>query len=167
MSELFRTIVTIVLFFGILGLLVLVHELGHFVTARLFGVRVLEFGFGFPPRARILRNRGETLYTLNWLPIGGFVRLEGDDSAADDRRSFARQGLPKKFVIFLAGVLMNLALSFAIFTGIALSGDPAIGVYVPYVEPGSPAEVAGVRVGDVIARVDGRAFGAFGPDSVL
>ncbi|HSO29115.1 MAG TPA: M50 family metallopeptidase, partial [Candidatus Sulfomarinibacteraceae bacterium] len=123
--------------------------------------------FGFPPRARILRNRGETLYTLNWLPIGGFVRLEGDDSAAEDRRSFARQGLPKKFVIFLAGVLMNLALSFAIFTGIALSGDPAIGVYVPYVEPGSPAEAAGVRVGDVIARVDGRAFGAFGPDSVL
>jgi regulator of sigma E protease len=167
-NELLRTAVTIVLFFGILGLLVLVHELGHFVTARLFRVRVLEFGIGFPPRARVLRGKGETLYTLNWLPIGGFVKLEGEDGdAADDPRSFARQGLARKLVILLAGVVMNLALSFTIFTGIAISGDPAIGVYVPYVEPASPAEAAGVRVGDVIARVDGRVFSAFGPGSIL
>jgi regulator of sigma E protease len=166
--ELGRSIITIVLFFGILGLLVLVHELGHFITARLFRVRVLEFGVGFPPRARVLWNKGETLYTLNWLPIGGFVKLEGEDGdAADDPRSFARQGLAKKLVILLAGVVMNLVLSVTIFTGIALSGDPAIGVYVPYVEPGSPAETAGIRVGDVIARVDGRAFSAFGPGSIL
>ena len=83
--------ITIVLFFVILGGLVLVHELGHFVTARLASVRVLEFGIGFPPRAKILRAQGETLYTLNWLPIGGFVKLEGEDGDdADDPRSFVR-----------------------------------------------------------------------------
>jgi regulator of sigma E protease len=167
-NDVARTLVTVILFFGILGILVIVHELGHFVTARLFRVRVLEFGVGFPPRAKVLRDVGETVYTLNWLPIGGFVKLEGEDGdEADDPRSFAAQGLPKKLVILLAGVGMNIVLAFAIFAGIALAGDPAIGVYVPYVEPGSPAELAGVRVGDVIERVDGRAFSAFGPGSIL
>jgi len=166
--DLLRTLGTVVLFLGILGILVLVHEVGHFVVARLYRVRVLEFGIGFPPRAKVLRNVGETVYTLNWLPIGGFVKLEGEDGdQADDARSFAAQSLPRKLIILLAGVVMNLALAAAIFTGIALTGDPAIGVYVSYVDPGSPAESAGVRVGDVIERVDGQAFGAFGPSSIL
>jgi len=166
--EILRTLVTIVLFFGILGILVLVHELGHFVVARLFRIRVLEFGIGFPPRAKVIRNAGETVYTLNWLPIGGFVKLEGEDGdAAGDPRSFAAAALPRKVVVLVAGVVMNIVLAFTIFTGIALTGDPAIGVYVPYVEAGSPAATAGLLVGDVIERVDGRAFGAFGPGSVL
>ena len=76
----------------ILGVLVVIHELGHFVTARLAGVRVLEFGLGFPPRAKVLRSHGETLYTLNWLPIGGFVRLEGEDGDSRRPRSFVRAG---------------------------------------------------------------------------
>lgn len=168
MNEILRALITVVLFFGILGVLVVIHELGHFVTARLFRVRVLEFGVGFPPRARVLRDVGETVYTLNWLPIGGFVKLEGEDGdGAEDPRSFAAQGLARKLVILLAGVAMNLLLAFTIFTGIALAGDPAVGVYVPYVEPGSPAATADLRVGDVIERVDGRAFGAFGPRSIL
>jgi len=161
MDEIIRTVVTLVLFFGILGGLILVHEVGHFIMARLFRVRVLEFGVGFPPRAKVLRDVGETVYTLNWLPIGGFVKLEGDGDGADDPRSFASQPLWKKLVILLAGVVMNVVLAFAIFAGIALTGDPAIGVYVPYVDPGSPAETAGVRVGDVIERVEGQAYGMF------
>src|SRR6185295_11377467 len=76
-----QSVITIVLFILILGVLVVIHEVGHFVTARLANVRVLEFGIGFPPRAKVLRNKGETLYTLNWLPIGGFVKLEGEDGA--------------------------------------------------------------------------------------
>ena len=74
-----QSLITIVLFFVVLGLLVLIHELGHFLTARAANVRVLEFGIGFPPRAKVLRSKGETVYTLNWLPIGGFVKLEGED----------------------------------------------------------------------------------------
>ena len=84
MTEIFQAAITIFLFFFILGTLVLVHEFGHFLTARLAGVRVLEFGIGFPPRATVLRAKGETLYTLNWLPIGGFVKLEGEDGDATD-----------------------------------------------------------------------------------
>lgn len=168
MNDIIRTLITILLFFGILGALVLVHELGHFILARLFRVRVLEFGIGFPPRAKVLRDVGETVYSLNWLPIGGFVKLEGEDGdEGSDPRSFAAQGLPRQLLILLAGVGMNVVLAAGIFTGIALLGDPAIGVLVPYVQPGSPAEMAGIQVGDVIERVDGRAFGAFGPSSVL
>ena len=92
MTGFVQSIITIVLFILILGVLVVIHELGHFVTARAFRVRVLEFGIGFPPRAKVLRSKGETLYTLNWLPIGGFVKLEGEDGDdADDPRSFAAQ----------------------------------------------------------------------------
>jgi regulator of sigma E protease len=168
MTELVQGTITVLLFFLILGVTVLVHELGHFAVARVAKVRVLEFGIGFPPRAKVLRDRGETIYTLNWLPIGGFVKLEGEDGDdADDPRSFASQPLPRKIVILVAGVAMNFALAFVIFTAITLTGDPAQGIYVPYVAPASPAEIAGIQVGDVIERVDGRAFGVFGPGSIL
>ena len=116
-TAIFQSIITIVLFIAILGILVVIHEIGHFVTARLANVRVLEFGVGFPPRAKVLRNKGETLYTLNWLPIGGFVKLEGEDGdAADDPRSFAVQPWWTKMVILVAGVAMNVLLAFVIFT---------------------------------------------------
>ena len=90
MTQVFQGVVTAVLFFLILGVTVVIHELGHFIVARLAKVRVLEFGIGFPPRAKVLRDQGETIYTLNWLPIGGFVKLEGEDGdEIDDPRSFA------------------------------------------------------------------------------
>ena len=162
MTGFVQSLITIVLFVLILGVLVVIHELGHFVTARLARVRVLEFGIGFPPRARVLRDRGETLYTLNWLPIGGFVKLEGEDGAeAGDPRSFAAQGLATKLLILVAGVGMNVVLSFAIFTGIALGGDPTIGFRIGAVQAGSPAAAAGLQAGDVVASLDGRYRGAF------
>ena len=92
MSGPFGVLVTIALFIIVLGSLVLVHELGHFLTARLAGVRVLEFGVGFPPRAKILRSRGETLYTLNWLPIGGFVQARGRGRRRQRRSALVRPG---------------------------------------------------------------------------
>jgi regulator of sigma E protease len=157
--ELAQTAITIILFFVILGALVVIHEIGHFVTARMAGVLVLEFGIGFPPRAKVIRAEGETLYTLNWLPIGGFVKLEGEDGdETDDPRSFVNARLPVKLVILVAGVVMNLVLAFAIFAGIALVGDPTLGIRVGEVTPGSPAETAGLRPGDVIASIDGRYF---------
>ena len=168
MTGLAQSLITIVLFVLILGVLVLIHELGHFVTARLAKVRVLEFGVGFPPRAKVLRNRGETLYTLNWLPIGGFVKLEGEDgNEAGDPRSFVAQGLATKLLILVAGVAMNVVLSFAIFTGIALGGDPTIGFRVGTVQPDSPAAAAGLQSGDVVASIDGRYRGAFEATSLL
>jgi hypothetical protein len=91
---------------------VVIHEVGHFVAARLARVRVLEFGIGFPPRAKVMRSKGETLYTLNWLPIGGFVKLEGEDgNDADDPRSFSSQRYSTKMLILVAGVAMNVVLA--------------------------------------------------------
>lgn len=163
-----QSIITILLFIFILGALVVIHELGHFVTARLSNVRVLEFGVGFPPRAKVLRNKGETVYTLNWLPIGGFVKLEGEDGdEADDPRSFSSQSLSKRLLILVAGVVMNVLLAFAIFTGIALFADPAVGLEVGGVQPDSPAATAGLVVGDTIVSLNGDPHAAFDRDSAI
>jgi regulator of sigma E protease len=159
MTEFLQRVVTIVLFFGILGLLVLIHELGHFVVARLAKVRVLEFGIGFPPRAKVLRSTGETLYTLNWLPIGGFVKLEGEDGdAKGDPRSFSAKSLPVRLTILIAGVVMNVVLAFAIFAGITWLASPLIGATFAEVQADSPAATAGLKGGDAIVAIDGQRF---------
>ncbi len=159
MDGIVGTVVTVVLFFGILGSLVVLHELGHFVTARLANIRVLEFGIGFPPRAKVLRSSGETLYTLNWLPIGGFVKLEGEDGdATDDPRSFSNAPLRTRLVILIAGVAMNLLTAFVIFFAIAWLASPRVGVVAPVIEPNSPADQAGLRPGDAIVSVDGQTY---------
>ena len=168
MTPIFETVITVLLFVLILGSLVLVHELGHFVTARLAGVRVLEFGIGFPPRARVLASGGETLYTLNWLPIGGFVKLEGEDGDdSNDPRSFANARLPIKLVILVAGVVMNLIGAFLIFSLIALLATPLVGLRVPIVDPDSPAAAAGLQPGDSITTINGQSYEFFGGSSVL
>ena len=168
MNEIVQGAITIFLFFFILGSLVLVHELGHFVTARLAGVRVLEFGIGFPPRAKIIRAKGETLYTLNWLPIGGFVKLEGEDGdQADDPRSFVRARLPVKLIILVAGVAMNLVTAFLIFTIIALIATPFVGLRFNEIQPASPASAAGLKPGEAIIAIDGQQFEFFGETQVL
>jgi regulator of sigma E protease len=150
--------ITILLFIFILCALVVIHELGHFVLARLFGIRVHEFGIGFPPRAKVLRDRGETMYTLNWLPIGGFVRLEGEDGDSDDPRSFTSTGLPKKVLVLLAGVGMNLVLAFVIFTAIAWLAAPQGLLTFNDVVAGSPADLAGLKAGEGILAIDGATF---------
>jgi regulator of sigma E protease len=161
MTPVIQSFITIVIFVVMLGALVVIHELGHFVTARLAGVRVHEFGVGFPPRARVLRSHGETLYTLNWLPIGGFVKLEGEDGDSDDPRSFVRASLPKKLAILIAGVVMNIALAFTIFFLIAWLANPTVGLTFAKIQADSPAQAAGLVGGDRIDRVDGRTFDAF------
>jgi regulator of sigma E protease len=163
-----QPIITIVLFFLILGTLVVIHEFGHFVAARIAGVRVLEFGIGFPPRAKVLRSKGETLYTLNWLPIGGFVKLEGEDGdQSDDPRSFASQPLLIKLGILIAGVVMNLATAFVIFTLIAWIATPLHGIRFSEVQPASPASTAGLRPGDAILAVNGNQYEFFGERNAL
>jgi regulator of sigma E protease len=166
--ELVQSLITVVIFLAILGVLVVIHELGHFVTARLARVRVLEFGIGFPPRAKVLRSGGETLYTLNWLPIGGFVKLEGEDGDdGDDPHSFSNQGVLTKLWILVAGVAMNVVLAFVIFASIALVASPFMGIRFHEVVPGSPAAVGGLRPGDALVAIDGERFDFFGERSIL
>jgi regulator of sigma E protease len=103
------------------------------------------------------------MYTLNWLPIGGFVKLEGEDGdGSDDPRSFTRARLPVKLIILAAGALMNLLLAFAIFTSIAWLATPYVGLKFGSVDAGSPAEAAGLRGGDAIISIDGRQFEFYG-----
>ena len=163
MDGIVYALVAILLFIVILGGLVLVHELGHYVSAKLLDVRVLEFGIGFPPRARVLRSRGETLWTLNWLPIGGFVRMEGEDGdRADDPRAFSAKPLWVRLVVLVSGVAVNVAVAFAIFFMIALLASPVTGVRIGEVEAGSPAAAAGLRSDDQIYAVAGETFEFFG-----
>jgi regulator of sigma E protease len=163
-----QSVITIVIFLVMLGTLVVIHELGHFVAARLARVRVLEFGIGFPPRAKVLRSEGETLYTLNWLPIGGFVKLEGEDGESEDPKSFTRAPLLIRLLILAAGALMNLVLAFVIFFATAWLANPTGGLSFDGVQANSPASTAGLVPGDVIATIGGRSFDYFdGPRQMV
>jgi regulator of sigma E protease len=161
-------IVAIVAFVVILGGLVLVHELGHYLTARAMDIRVLEFGIGFPPRAKVLRSKGETLVTLNWLPLGGFVRMDEEDGGpGEDPRAFSAKSLRVRLIVLVAGVAMNVLIAFVLFFGIAWLASPVTGVRIGQVEAGSPAAAAGLGAGDAIYRVNGEAYEFFGARTVV
>jgi len=149
------SLLAIVLFIVVLGGIVVMHELGHYLTARAFDVRVLEFGFGFPPRAKVLRSKGETLLTLNWLPIGGFVRMDGEDGDESDERSFSAKPLRVRLAILVAGVVMNVVLAFVIFFVIAWLATPTVGTRIDTVEAGSPAAAVGLVSGDELYAING------------
>jgi regulator of sigma E protease len=142
----------------VLGVLVLVHELGHFFTARLAGIRVLEFGIGFPPKAKTLGHDHETEYTLNWLPIGGFCRMEGEDADSDDPRSFGNAPLVRQVAVLVAGVAMNVLTAFLLFFFVGWLFNPVVQPKVEQVVIGSPAEQAGIKTGDSLVSIDGQAY---------
>ena len=99
--------VSVIAFIVLIFVLVGIHELGHFSTAKLFGIRVTEFGFGFPPRLWG-RRRGETLYSINAIPLGGFVRMEGENGEVTGPRSFAAKTAYQRAIVLCAGAAMNL-----------------------------------------------------------
>ena len=140
----------------ILAFLIFVHELGHFATAKWFGIRVTEFGFGFPPRIFGVRY-GETVYSINWLPVGGFVRMAGEEDPSEPR-SFARQAAWKRAIVLVAGSFMNLVVPLVIFTAMfMLPHDTQVGkVMITGVAHGSPAQEAGLRPGDIAYEVQGK-----------
>lgn len=147
---------TILLFIAILIFLVIVHELGHFITAKLTGVRVLEFGLGYPPRIWGFNFRG-TVYSINWLPLGGFVRLVGEEDPSDPQ-SLAAKPRPIRLLVLASGAFMNFILPiflFAIF--FMIPRDVNVGLtQIAAVMPGSPAAEAGLQEGDVVFAVNGR-----------
>lgn len=140
-------------FLVILAALILVHELGHFSTAKLMGVRVDEFGVGFPPRVKGWR-RGETLYSLNAIPLGGFVKMQGENGDATAPGSFGSKAPWKRLVILASGPAMNIALAMVIFFFTFLAGSPTRTTVVTMVEPGSPAARAGLMSGDRVLSLD-------------
>lgn len=167
-------LVTILTFILVLGLLVLVHELGHFLTAKKMGMKVNEFGFGFPPRVCGWQHpKSGTIYSLNWIPLGGFVKIKGESGEfMNDRDSFSAQAVWKRFVVLVAGVTMNFVLAGALLSiGFMIGLPSAINESTPpsaivqeeqlvvmRVMDGSSASEAKVMPGDVLASVDGQIF---------
>jgi len=145
----------ILAFIGVLAFLIVAHELGHFLTAKLAGVRVLEAGLGYPPRLWGFR-LGETLYSINLLPLGGFVRLLGEEDPSDPR-SLAAQPAWVRLVVLASGSFMNLAVPVLLFAvAFMIPRQVPVGlVTIAEAVPGSPAQEAGLRPGDVILAIDG------------
>lgn len=155
-------------------LLIVVHEFGHFIAARKNGVEVEEFGLGFPPKVKTFARKNGTEYTLNWLPLGGFVRLKGEHDSATEKGSFGAAPFSKKALIIAAGVLMNWLVAMVLFTAISLYGMPQLipnqfqvksdakvvqqQVVVGSVEEGSPADDIELKQGAVIVSIADRAI---------
>ena len=154
-------------FLIVLGVLVAFHELGHFLAARWVGVKVLKFSLGFGPKI-FGRQMGETEYLLSAIPLGGYVKLFGEDEAEattqeDRARSFAHKSLWGKVLIVAAGPGFNFILAYFIFAGWLATGAPlpipTFQDLTPDIEamaPGSPADTAGIQVGDRISRINGQ-----------
>jgi regulator of sigma E protease len=181
-------IFTLFAFFVVLGLLIFVHELGHFMAARSLGVKAEEFGFGFPPRILGLVfnqklkkwewvrgnkeiKRKNTIYSLNWIPLGGFVKILGesdeDSSRKKDPANFLHQSISGRIFILSAGVLMNFIfaafiLSLGFYTGIPeeitdeATNQEGARVVINGVSPNSPAANTGLLVGDILVKVSSK-----------
>lgn len=172
---------TALLVIGILVLLIVAHEFGHFIVAKMCKVRVEEFGIGYPPRAYTLGKIGYTEYTVNWIPFGGFVRLYGDDASSQHGKgSLQDASRISQALILIAGVAANAILAWVLFAGALSLGVPTVvesaplgqeaHLFVSDVVPGSPAAAGGLSSGDEILSItdpEGKKLVALTPDAVL
>lgn len=169
---------TILIVISILAALILVHELGHFLAAKVFKIRVQEFGLGYPPRAISFGSWGGTEYTLNWIPFGGFVRLFGEEGESG-QGSFAQAARYKQAIVLVAGVAMNAVAAYGLFVLALHSGIPRVvdhaapdgraQLIVSSVLAGSPALVAGLQQGDELIAISdarGASVQSLTPESV-
>ncbi len=145
--------------------LIFLHELGHFLVAKKFGVRVDEFGIGIPPRM-FGKKIGETIYSINWIPLGGFVKLHGEDRRIKDKDSFSAKPIWQRALIVFAGVAAFFVIAFFIFSANHMVGiltfipEDEIHLYknaevkITSIAPNSPTQDAGIRVRDTLLKID-------------
>jgi regulator of sigma E protease len=156
----------IVPFIIVLGVLIFFHELGHFLVAKYSGVKVLKFALGFGPKL-VSKNIGDTEYSIRYFPLGGFVKMLGEDESDEEaknlppeeaKKSFENQSVIKRMAIVAAGPFFNLILAFILFSGLFLiSGQHVIIPEIGQVTEGMPAQKAGLQKGDVVVSIDGKA----------
>ncbi len=182
-------IITILIFLIVLSILVFVHELGHFVVAKRSGMKVHEFGFGFPPRLFGIQKvdgkwkfvwghkdteTDDTVYSVNWIPLGGFVKIMGEDNDSEDPQSFVNKPFWRRFFTLAAGVIMNFVLAGLLLSIAYMVGSPVAVEDINQVPKGatfterqvaiidvaenSPASKAGILPSDIIQTVDGQSF---------
>ena len=158
---------TLLSFIAVIGVVIFVHELGHFLAARSVGIRVEQFSLGYPPKM-IGKKFGDTEYCLSWIPLGGYVRMsgmidegmQGESSLTGAPWEFASKNSLQKLWVILAGVIMNFILAIVLYTALtATQGIPELAdtSMIGMLVPGAPAEQAGLEVGDRILSVDGNA----------
>ena len=161
---------TIIIFILMLGVLILFHEFGHFFAAKKSGMKVKEFGFGYPPRIWG-KKVGDTIYSINLLPLGGFVKILGEDEESDSKNAFGNKPIKNRIFVIISGVLMNFILAFIAFMiafwcslpplisspeayrGAIVEGSG--GLYVEAIEKDSLAQNNDIERGDLIYRIDG------------
>ena len=155
-------IFTIVTFVGVLVVLIIAHELGHFITAKSSGVKVEEFGLGFPPKLFGVR-WGETLYSLNAVPLGGFCKMAGEEDPTGPR-TLASKPIATRLLILSAGSLMNILLPLLLFSiALMVPHNVVVGqVVIEDVAPNSPAAMAGIEPGDTALRINGKPINSTG-----
>lgn len=149
MSSIWNLVIIVLVF----GLCIIIHEFGHFITAKKSGVQVDEFAIGMGPKL-FSKTRGETMYSLRLLPIGGYCAMLGEDVSSEDPRAFCNIGVWKRILIVVAGALFNFILAF-VLSVVMIS---IIGVNtneISYVSESGAAEAAGIEAGDRIIRMDG------------
>lgn len=168
---------TIIIFLVVLSLLVFVHELGHFWTARRFGVKAEEFGFGFPPRiwgiykdtagkwrrvrgSRQIHDAADTVYSINAIPLGGFVKIKGEDGDGHDPDSFSAHPVWQRSIIIAAGVLMNVVLAWVLISASFMAGIPQESdhgdIRISEVLKGGEAAKVQIQPYDRIVSIDGQ-----------
>ena len=148
---------SVVIFLAVLSVLVIVHEFGHFLVARLVGIRVEKFSIGFGP-VIFGRRIGGTEFCFSMLPLGGFVKLAGEDASEAQGASweFQSKGLGQKFAVVFAGPVMNAVLAFVLFSAVFMLGQPTLTAKIGKVLADSPAQTAGVLEGDRVTAVNGK-----------
>jgi regulator of sigma E protease len=156
MSSVWNVVVTILEFVIAFSLLAFFHEFGHFLFAKLFKIEVEEFGMGYPPRMVKLFKVKETLFSLNWIPFGAFVKPKGENDPKIEGGLAAAKPW-KRLLVLLGGPLMNIFIGILIFTFIftSLGAPDTKTVQVVQINANTPAEQAGMQVGDIIKSVDG------------
>jgi regulator of sigma E protease len=164
MISIFAIIILALAFLSLIALMI-IHEFGHFIIAKKFGVRVEEFGVGYPPRI-FGKKFGDTIYSINWIPLGAFVRIYGEEGGVDDYRSFAGLKIWQRVLIVIGGVaafwiasIVIFSVLFAMGSDLPISDDQVMGVTNPRltiieVQANSAADEAGLKKGDVVTAIN-------------